>query len=43
MQVFGVEGVCKLFLGKEIGVLRFWDGDRDFLAPDARKYKFYSR
>jgi len=32
--------VCKLFSEKEIGVLRFWDGDRGFLAPDARKYKF---
>ena len=40
MQVLVVEGVRKLFFGKEIAVFRFWDGDRGFLAPDAIKYKF---
>jgi len=40
MQVFGVLGVCKLFYGKEIDVMRFWDGDRGFLALDAKKCKF---
>jgi len=40
MRVFGLGKVCKLFFGKEIAVLRFWDGDRGFLALDARKCKF---
>jgi len=40
MQVFGVERVRKLFVVKEIEVLKFWDGIRGILALDARKYKF---
>ena len=40
MQVLGVERVRKLFIVKEIAVLKFWDGIRGILAPDARKYKF---
>jgi len=40
MQVLSVGGVCKLFYGKDIAIFRFWDGDRECLAPDAIKYKF---
>jgi hypothetical protein len=40
-QVLGVERVRKLFFVKEIAVLKFWEGIRGILAPDARKYKFY--
>ena len=40
MQVLGVGRVHKLFVGKEIDVLKFWDCDRGFLEPDARKCKF---
>ena len=40
MQVLGIERVRKLFVVKEIAVLKFWDGIRGILAPDARKYKF---
>ena len=40
MQVLGLGGVCKLFVENEIAVLRFWNGDRGCLAPDASKYKF---
>jgi len=40
MQVLGVWGVFKLFYGKEIEVLRFWNDDRACLAPNTIKYKF---